>query len=193
MYKSVINTLSLKNVPPPLTNKKTALIIKYWWLIIISVLLRWMPFLFPTTSSLVDFKRVCMILSYILLLFVLLNNIHIRGIWSIIFGTFLNFVAIMTNGGFMPVSPTARYLAGKALLEMPTHGIVLNGSGGIILPISQSKLWLLTDILPISFVHVVLSIGDILIGIGVLVVCIILIVQAVKKTPTPILNSSITK
>lgn len=176
MHPGITKTQSAGKVMPVLTPKGTTLNIKYWWLIIISVLLRWLPFLFSTTSSLVDFKRVCIILSYSLLLFALLRNVHIWGVRMVAFGTFLNFVAIMANRGFMPVSPDARYLAGKSLLEIR----VLTGSGGVVLPIDQTRLWLLTDIIPVSSVHTVFSIGDFIIGVGILVACISLISRAMK-------------
>lgn len=176
MHPGITKTQSAGKVMPVLTPKGTTLNIKYWWLIIISVLLRWLPFLFSTTSSLVDFKRVCIILSYSLLLFALLRNVHIWGVRMVAFGTFLNFVAIMANRGFMPVSPDARYLAGKSLLEIR----VLTGSGGVVLPIDQTRLWLLTDIIPVSSVHTVFSIGDFIIGVGILVACINLISRAMK-------------
>jgi hypothetical protein len=175
MHLDITNTQNPGNVLPVLTPKRTTLNIKYWWLIIISVLLRWLPFAFSTTSSLVDFKRVCIILSYTLLLYALLRNIHIWGARIVAFGTFLNFLAIIANRGFMPVSPAARYLAGKTLLDIPSNRIALTGSGGLVLPIDQTRLWLLTDIIPVSSVHTVFSIGDVMIGIGILVVCISLV------------------
>ena len=180
MHLDITNTRSPGNVLPVLTPKGTTLNIKYWWLIIISVLLRWLPFAFSTTSSLVDFKRVCIILSYTLLLFALLRNIHIWGARIVAFGTFLNFLAIIANQGFMPVSPDARYLAGKKLLEIPSNGIVLTGSSGVVVPINQTRLWLLTDIIPVSSVHTVFSVCDVIIGFGILVACVNLISCAMK-------------
>lgn len=153
----------------------------YWWLIIVCVLLRLMPFIFSDTSTLFDLKRTCIILSYILLLFALLRNIHIRGTLIVALGTFLNFLAILVNGGFMPVSPEARYLAGKALFDLSSGGIVLTGSGGMILPIDQTRLWFFTDIFPISAIHTVISVGDMIIGIGILVVCTYQVTQIVRK------------
>jgi hypothetical protein len=193
MHKGIVNTLSLRNVPPTLSIKRTTLNVKYWWLIIISVLLRCLPFAFSVTSSLVDFKRVCIILSYTLLLFALLRNIHIRGVRIIAFGTLFNFIGIIANLGFMPVSPDVRYLAGKTSLAISPDQIILTASGGIILPFEKTELWFFTDIIPVPSLHTVFSIGDVIICVGILVVCINLIAQAVKKTPTPILNSSTTK
>jgi len=191
MNPDIANTQSPGNVLPVLTPEGITLNIKYWWLIIISVLLRWLPFAFSTTSSLVDFKRVCIILSYTLLLFALLRNIHIWGARIIAFGTFLNFLAIIANQGFMPVSPYARYLAGKTLLELSSDGIALTGSCGVVLPIDQTTLWLLTDIIPVSSVRTVFSIGDVIIGVGILVACASLISRVVKAMHAYVPDSSI--
>ena len=158
--------------------------VKFWWLIIISVLLRWLPFGFSETSSLVDFTRVCMILSYTLLLFALLRNMQIWSVRIIALGTLLNFLAIIANHGFMPVSSDAISLANKTLLEMPSNGISLTGLGGVILPVDGTRLWLLTDIIPVSSISTVFSIGDIVLGIGILVACISLIGWA-RRTMHP--------
>jgi len=191
MNPDITNTQSPGNVLPVLMPEGTTPNIKNWWLIIISVLLRWLPFAFSTTSSLVDFKRVCITLSYTLLLFALLRNIHIWGARIVAFGTFLNFVAIIANHGFMPVSPDARYLAGKTLLEIPSDGIELTRSGGVVLPIDQTRMWLLTDIIPVSSVRTVFSIGDFIIGIGILFACISLISWAMKTMHAHVPDPSI--
>lgn len=168
-----------KGQPAPLPGQSPPNI-RYWWLIIISMLLRWLPFAFSTPFDLVDFKRICIILSYALLLFALLRNIRILGASIIAVGTLLNFVAVLANRGFMPVSPDARYLAGKTLLEIPSDGLALTGSGGMVLPTDQTRLWLLTDIIPVSSVRTVFSIGDIIIGVGILVACVSMISWTVK-------------
>jgi hypothetical protein len=166
--------------------KRIRLSVKYWWLFIISLLLRWLPFMLSTTSSLVDFKRVCIILSCSLLLFALLHNINIWGVRFVTLGTFLNFIAILANQGFMPVSPEAKALVGKMLSEIPSNGILLTRLGVVVLPIEQTKLWFLTDIIPVPSIHTVFSIGDITIYIGILIVCVSLIFRTARMTPTHI-------
>jgi len=156
--------------------------VKYWWLIVISLLLRVLPYIFTETSSSVDLKRICLLLSYAILLFALVRNFHIKGVWVIAIGTLLNFIAILANGSFMPVSPEARFLAAKTPIIMPVNGLSLTRAGGVILLPEQTKLRILTDIFPVSSIHTVFSIGDIVIGIGILVVCIEIILQAVKRT-----------
>ena len=113
-----------------------------------------------------------MILSYTLLLFALLRNLHIWSVRIIALGTLFNFLAIITNHGFMPVSPDAISLASKTFLEMPSNVMSLTGLGGVIVPVDGTRLWLLTDIIPVSSLSTVFSIGDIVLGIGILIVCI---------------------
>jgi hypothetical protein len=191
MNPDTTNTRSFRNAFSILKQKRIRLGVKYWWLIVISLLLRWLPFILSTPSSLVDFKRVCIILSCSLLLFALLHNINIWGVRFVTLGTFLNFIAILANLGFMPVSPEAKAQAGEMLLEIPSNGIVLTKSGVVVLPIERTKLWLLTDIIPFPSIHTVLSIGDIVISIGILIVCVSLISRIVRMTPPHIQDSSI--
>jgi len=169
MHLELTNTRIADDAPSVRSFRGTTPNIKFLWLILISAILRWIPFLFSPNSSLIDFKRVCIILSYLLLLFALLRNIHLWGVRSVALGSFLNFVAILVNQGFMPVSPEARYLAGKTLLETPSNGLAFTGSGGVVLPIEQTNLWFLTDFIPVHSIHAVFSIGDIIIGFGMLV------------------------
>ena len=184
MYQGITSPRTLGKVQSIPSPKWATMNIRYWWLLVISVLLRWLPFVFLTTSMLVDFKRVCIVLSYTLLLFALLRNARLRGVRIVTFGTFSNFVAILANRGFMPVSPDARYLAGKTLVKMSSVGITLTGSGGVVLPIDQTRLWFLTDIIPVSSVRTVFSIGDFVIGVGILVACASLISLAVRTMHT---------
>lgn len=81
-------------------------------------------------------------------------------------GVLLNFAAIITNGGLMPVSPEARHLAQMIPLDPFQFGMVLPEGSGVLLPLNQTNLWFLTDIIPASHLGGVYSAGDILIAIG---------------------------
>jgi len=81
-------------------------------------------------------------------------------------GVLLNFAAIITNGGLMPVSPEARQLAQMIPLDPSQFGMVLPEGSGVLLPLNQTNLWFLTDIIPSSHLGGVYSAGDILITIG---------------------------
>jgi len=140
--------------------------IRFGWLIIIAVLVQSMPFALSAPSSFVELKKALLVLSYVLLLWVLSRNLHSWGMRILLVGTLLNFSAIVANGGLMPVSPEARFWAGKPAMGESGFGQVLPEGTGILLPIDQTHLWLLSDIIPVSWAHMVISPGDIIIGIG---------------------------
>ena len=106
-------------------------------------------------------------LSQIALIFLFLLNRHIPGAKIFALGIALNVLVMVANGGWMPVTPeTARFVhPERPVVEQ----IRPNNSKNIILPRSETNLWLLSDI-----VHVTLpwrrnavSIGDIILIIGV--------------------------
>jgi hypothetical protein len=101
-------------------------------------------------------------------------------------GTLLNFIAIVVNGGLMPVSPEARQLADMAFLGPSQFGMVLPQGSGVLLPIDQTNLWFLTDIIPTSHLGGVYSAGDVLIGMGF----IIFLLEGVFSKSSAILHVS---
>ena len=143
--------------------------IRFGWLIIIAVLVQSMPFALSAPSSFVELKKAMLVLSYVLLLWVLSRNLNSWGMRILLIGTLLNFVAIVANDGLMPVSPEARLWAGKPAIGESGFGKVLPEGTGILLPVDQTRLWLLSDIIPVSWAHMVISYGDIIIGIGLLI------------------------
>jgi len=151
-----------------IANLKTVRV-RYWWLILLSALIHRLPFAIFARESFVDVKRVCMILSYVLLLWALSRNFNFRSIRIMTLGTLLNFVAIVANSGLMPVSPEARQLADMTFLGPSQFGMVLPEGSGVLLPIDQTNLWFLTDIIPASHLGGVYSPGDVLIGMGFII------------------------
>jgi hypothetical protein len=160
-----IGSSKLKLVAANLANIK----IRFGWLIIVAVLVQSMPFALFDPLSFVEFKKALLVLSYVLLLWVLSRNLHSWGMRILLLGTLLNFLTIVANGGLMPVSPEARLWAGKPALGESGFGKVLPEGTGVLLPIDQTNLWLLSDIIPINSIHAVISIGDVLIAIGLLI------------------------
>lgn len=113
--------------------------------------------------------------SYLLLFFALWKNKQIPGIYSISAGTALNFIVIVFNGGQMPVradvipNEMARVLAAGF---GGTHGLLVEGT----------KFKFLADIfyLALPYQHQLLSAGDFLIDVGIL----ILLVKATRSSKT---------
>jgi Family of unknown function (DUF5317) len=98
-------------------------------------------------------------------------NLRIRGIPIVLLGAVSNFAAIVANGGYMPASPEAMAALGK-----PAKAGYSNSS---FLP-DPALPWL-TDIfaLPSWLPYTnVFSIGDVLIGLGVVVV-----IASAMRTP----------
>lgn len=98
--------------------------------------------------------------STVLVLGVVLRNLALPGLPLVAAGTVANLAAILANGGAMPASPEALALVG--------HGVNEGYSNSAV--VANPALWALTDILaipsPLPFANV-LSVGDVLIGIGV--------------------------
>ena len=109
------------------------------------------------------------IIIYLLLIIGLLFNYKEQGLFIVSIGTILNFLPLLLNNGKMPVSP-------NGLLKSKLYGeLVLLGNNQILthsLMNNDTKLKLLCDIIPLSKPYPfpkVISIGDILISIGVFI------------------------
>ena len=110
------------------------------------------------------------VLSFILLLIVAALNLSIPGMKTLGLGILLNLIVMVANGGYMPVSPDDLVEIGH-----PREAEILRAGGtdfyGIALT-AQTRLPFLADIfvLPRFFpIRYVLSPGDTLIGIGLVI------------------------
>ena len=108
------------------------------------------------------------ILSYLILFFALVGNRKFPGMYLILAGTLLNFVVIAINGGLMPVR--ADIIPPEAAAMLATgHG------GGHGLLTGATRWGFLADVFFISLLNQkqLISIGDMVIDIGVLVLIIL--------------------
>ena len=116
-----------------------------------------------TRDILRQFTPLAYLASLALVLVALLVNRHIPGIVLLGLGFLSNSLAIASNGGFMPASPSALTIAGLPLLA---PGQTSNNSIGMS---PDTRLWFLGDIFAIPrglpFPNI-FSIGDVLIAIG---------------------------
>ena len=139
-----------------------------------------------------ELRRFVFPASYVLLLaFIILNRRRV-GLLVIGAGTLLNFLVIVTNGGLMPISPANMEKAGLgdelAKLEV---GDAVPVSKNVLLEESDTNLQWLTDRFtwdsPGPFP--VFSIGDVIIGAGLLVVLIEFLLPVVywlsRDRPSP--------
>ncbi|MEA1964723.1 MAG: DUF5317 domain-containing protein [Candidatus Aerophobetes bacterium] len=109
------------------------------------------------------------IFSYVLLLMALLYSREIKGMKLIGIGVAINFIAILANGGQMPVSA-------EALLKADMNDMLslLYNKSYVVhtLLTEKSHLKFLTDIIPLPHPYPkprVLSVGDIVMSIGLFI------------------------
>ncbi len=147
------------------------------WAFFVAAAVQRLPFVLLPPQSLVDLKKAFLISSYVLLAWALLRNLHFRSVRVILAGCFLNLAAIVANGGLMPVTPEARSLAGMTELSTAWLGSVTPQGTGILLTVDHTRLWAFTDIIPWNAVGAVFSIGDIVLGVGLLAFFVELMLQ----------------
>lgn len=117
--------------------------------------------------TLVRYARWVNVLQYLIILAAIGLNLHIREMFIIGFGTFLNFLVLTANGGLMPISMTALRAAGL------TTAIKNYAVRHVLFPDYQPRLAILSDIIPIRLFgkveSQVVSIGDLIIAVGVFI------------------------
>ncbi|PKM82348.1 MAG: hypothetical protein CVU89_04930 [Firmicutes bacterium HGW-Firmicutes-14] len=108
------------------------------------------------------------IISYIVLIFAMYKNLYLPGMNYILGGTVMNFAVIALNGGRMPVRADvipAKMAETLAAGHGGTHGLMTEGT----------RLAFLADIFHITlpYQEQLISLGDIIINIGVLILIIL--------------------
>jgi hypothetical protein len=108
--------------------------------------------------------------THALVLAVTVLNVPLPGMRTAAAGAGSNLLALVANGGLMPVSPQALLTVGHgSTVAALAAGAAVTGSKGILLPPAETGLWPLTDIflLPPPFpLPAVFSLGDILVALG---------------------------
>ncbi|MCL4297437.1 MAG: DUF5317 family protein [Anaerolineae bacterium] len=105
-------------------------------------------------------------LSQIALIALFLLNHQIPGAKLFALGIALNVLVMVVNGGWMPVTPEMTHFVhpDRPVVEQVRPGISKN----IILPRSETNLWILSDIIPVTLPwrRNAVSVGDILLVAG---------------------------
>jgi len=148
--------------------------LKYWWLVIVAFIPQVFAFYFSVGALRLPDEWIPTILvstQIVLLLFVWLNR-RLSGMWLSGVGLILNFLVIISNGGFMPISPemVSRYLIHNETDGSWQVGKRLLSTKDIVIPPAETKLFIFSDRFAIpEWFHypVVFSLGDVLISLGI--------------------------
>jgi hypothetical protein len=109
------------------------------------------------------------IVVYIVGLYILWLNRHVKGFWFIFAGVMLNFLVMLANGGRMPVSEEAASVLDPIYLHMLKEGVIVSKH---ILLNNSTHLGFLGDIIPLSSPYPrsqAISIGDVVMNFGIFI------------------------
>jgi len=133
--------------------------LRLWWLLIVGAVVQGIANLLPADKEWSQEVAVTLILiSFGFLMIVVLANHREVGMWIAGLGILMNFIVIGANAG-MPVLPQAAVIAGadSTDLALDAKHVVLD---------SDSRLVFLADVIPVPFLRQVLSMGDVLLAVG---------------------------
>jgi hypothetical protein len=147
--------------------------LKWPLLVLVAFIPQYFAFFDPGTRAKIseNLASILLVSSFVILLIFSLLNIRKVSFWPIALGFFLNFLVILLNEGFMPISPltVSRLYPGQDLSL--NIGQRLGYGKDILLAPEMTKLGFLSDrfVAPeIGNFHVAFSLGDIFIAIGVI-------------------------
>lgn len=146
--------------------------LRWWWLIPIAVLLQLGALAGVRTNEELRWLKVALLLgALVLTLAPVWANRHRWGARLVGLGIVLNLLAMVANGGLMPVSPEAREASGRqAAAPVKELGRMVPKSKGVLLAPEDTRLYLLTDIIVVGPpINKSVSIGDIIIVAGIIV------------------------
>ncbi len=105
--------------------------------------------------------------SQIALVLLFLLNQHVPGAKLFALGIALNALVMLANGGMMPLTPEMSHFVhpDRSIVEQTRP----SNSKNILLPRSETNLWILSDNIPITLPwrRTAVSLGDILLVVGV--------------------------
>lgn len=147
--------------------------IKGWYLFVIGFLLEYSSIYiekltYGRLSVLIrEYFYYIHIIVYILLIIELILNLKNKGILFVFIGSLFNFIAIILNGGKMPVSlEDLKYSSLLKQMDMLKNGKILTHK----ISTEAIRVYFLTDIIPIPNPYPlpkVISVGDIFVTLGV--------------------------
>lgn len=118
------------------------------------------------------------IIEYALIFLFIYFNKENKFVLTMGLGFLLNALAIFLNGGAMPVSAKAAVTAG---LAPSIDSVKASAEGLYVIQNESTRLWILGDIIPKTYLrHYVISIGDIIAAIGLMM----FIIKGMKSKKT---------
>lgn len=158
------------------------------WLALGALIVQMAFFLLVTPEGLSGWPAamvVTMITYGPLAVFLWLNRC-LPGMKVIALGLLLNLAVITVNGGYMPISPEALALKESRVPSAEDYGRRPARSKDVVLSRSETRLWLLSDILvipkPLPFASV-LSIGDLFLAAGAFIVVYRQMLSPIESSP----------
>ena len=153
-----------------------ALKFRWGWLAVAGFAVQVVLFSGPVTERIGSLGVPIYVGSTALVLAALLRNLALPGLPVVALGALSNMAAIATNGGYMPADPGALAALGRSPETVYSNSAVL----------AHPALQPLTDIFalphPIPFANV-FSVGDVLIGVGVVIVIVVAMRSGPERTP----------
>lgn len=139
------------------------------WLVFAAVIPQLLSFQIPATGKLIPevILPVILIATQALLVIFAIANLREPGFWALGTGLLANFLVIVLNGGWMPISPDTlrRMLPALPAETVITSERLLLTKDWIMLE-EQTRLAWLSDRLTLPGVTTAFSIGDVFISIG---------------------------
>lgn len=146
--------------------------IRWAWLAPFAFAIQFPSIFWPESNAegLFSARALAMVLSYGLLILFLWLNRRLFGARLIAMGLILNWLVMIANGGYMPITYQALQKSGQAHLALGSElGSRVRNSKNVLLPLSETRLWWLSDIFVIprpAPMRAVFSFGDMMIAIG---------------------------
>lgn len=128
-------------------------------LIVLGMAVQVLLFSTPLGNALGDAAMIAYILSNVVVLIAVAVNLAIPGLPFVLAGGASNLLAIVANGGYMPVSPDALAAMGR----LPKEGYSNSVPRDVVVLGPLTDLFTMPSWVPMANVF---SVGDILIGVG---------------------------
>lgn len=147
--------------------------VRWGWLAPLAFLMQAYLIFFPAerAGDLLGARSLLLTLSHVLLFVLVWQNRHISGIKLIGLGLLLNFLVMVVNGGFMPITPhTLAQIGYDGNAPQLETGFIVGRTKNVVMVPGDASLWFLSDIMviPRPFpIPTALSVGDLLIVLGV--------------------------